>query len=107
MAAVYGEEFAVDAINVINLARTSNDAEQLLLAFAEFRDKHPLTAAAAAPAPAAPPSPTMPPADAGLPEGDASAPPGPAPSGRRETGAIAAVRGLFKQAAEREGAGTR
>jgi len=39
-SAVYGDDFTADAIEVLNLARTSDDIEEMFTAIAAFRDKH-------------------------------------------------------------------
>lgn len=101
-AAIYGEDFTMDAIELINKARTSSDAEELITALAAFRDAHPPDGGAAPAAPATEPAPAAAaaPTDTGLSEGDATSARQTPPAGRREPGAVSAVRGLFKQAAE-------
>lgn len=104
-SAVYGEEFANDALELLNAARTSNDVEELFALVAGFRDKHaapagaPVAAAASSePAAAA----EQPQGDTGLSEGDRvprlreSTPPG-----KRESAVASHIRGLFQAAAER------
>jgi hypothetical protein len=100
-AAIYGEAFTMDAVEVINLARTSNDPEALILALAGFRDKHAPTAAAPAPVATPAAASATPPADTGLSEGDVPSARPTSPAGRGESGAVTAVRGLFQKAAER------
>lgn len=99
-AAVYGDQFANDALELLNLARTSDDVEELFTALATFRDAH--GRASGAP-PAAEPTPQDVDKATGAPidmsEGDRAprTTQGP-PPGRRESGVVGAVRGLFRDA---------
>jgi hypothetical protein len=98
--AVYGETFTADALELLNAARTSDDLEELIQRVAAFRDDHPSAPAYAPPVPAAEAAPEEPDVPIDLSEGDqASRPRESTPAGRRETGAVTAIRGLFEQAA--------
>lgn len=103
-AAIYGEDFTVDTVNLINLARTTKDPDKLIPAFAAFREKHgqgPIAddAPVASPTNGTP----QPPTDIGLPDesGAPSAPPAPPAGGRRESGVVGAVREAFRAVATR------
>lgn len=99
-SAIYGETFTADALALLNAARTSDDLEELITMVAAFRDNHSAPASPAAPAAAEVP-PAAPGAEApiDLSEGDlAPRPAESTPAGRRESGAVAAIRGLFEQA---------
>lgn len=110
-AAIYGQEFTEASIALVNLARSTDSIDELMGAFAEFRDKYG-AAAAAAVADAAeagegddegededqgPPD-----AGLGLSEGERSRQTTAQPSGgrRRESGVVGAVRGIFQAASE-------
>jgi len=98
--AAYGEEFATDALELFNAIRTSDDLEELFTGLAAFRDSHPTDMAPQqeAPAPEAEPeAEEEPEAGIGMSEGE-RATQGSTPSGRRESGVAAAIRGLFDQA---------
>lgn len=97
-SALYGEEFTKEAIALVNLTRQSNDPVELITAVAAFRDKWGSPEPGGPPPAPAPGAPTPPaPGDIGLSEGDQ----GPSAStqqpsgGRRESGVVSAVRGIF------------
>lgn len=100
-SAIYGEAFTTDALALLNAARTSDDLEELFTMVAAFRDKF---AAAPAPAPVASAAPDIPATpqpeqDFDLSEGDqASRLRESTPAGRRETGVVSTIRGLFENA---------
>jgi hypothetical protein len=101
-SAIYGEKFTTDALAILNSARSEDaDLEELFTLLAAFRDDNPATPALALTgtplndvAPAA-----MAEASIDLSEGDqASRLQESTPVGRRETGVVGAIRGLFEQA---------
>lgn len=102
-SSVYGDEFTTDAVSLINLARSTDDLEELMTSFAAFRDAHggPLESGGGEEAEDD--------EDEAEDEGDAGidtsegdrAPRVEQPSGgRRESGVVGAIRGLFAEAAE-------
>jgi len=104
VGAIYGQDFTDSALETINLLRTTDDPNELLVAMAAFRDQW--GSGAQAPAASgdegdegAEGEPVVPPM-AGLP--DDSGPSGPQPisasAARKESGAVQAIRGLFEQA---------
>lgn len=98
--AVYGEQFASDALELINAVRTSDDIEELITQIAGFRDTH--APASDAPQAATAPPPAEPaeasPADIDMSEGERATPVQSTPSGRRESGVVGALRGIFEAA---------
>lgn len=98
---ILGAGITTRVIDLANTLRTTDDPEELMGAVAAFiEDSRPKAAAPSdqpvpgAAAPAAPP-------DIGLPEGDQGPSARPSPTaGRRESGVVTAVRGLFRDAAE-------
>lgn len=90
-AAIYGLPVATEVIDLINLARTTDDPSTLIPAFVAFAEGKAPAQPAAAPATPAPG------ADPGLPEGDPALPVStqPAPRRSRESGVVGAIRGAF------------
>jgi hypothetical protein len=103
-SAIYGEQPTADALELLSAARSTDDVEELLTMVFAFRDNHP--AALAAPAPKAAAAAADAAEDDGGTEGDIDLSEGDVasrqrestPAGRRESGAVNAIRGLFEQA---------
>lgn len=101
--AIYGQAFAEDAIQLANTLRSTDDVDEIMVALAGFRDAHGQAAVAAA-APAGAETATD--GDTGsaeqvidTSEGDrAPAPRESTPPGRRESGVVGALRGIFAEA---------
>lgn len=107
-SAVYGDTFTQNAIELINTIRTSDDLEELFGSLAAFRLDNPAAAAAAAQAAAEPEEDESDEgaadAGAGTSEGERTVTPQrttPPPGGKRESGVVTAIRGLFAAEAER------
>lgn len=105
MQAVYGEDFTQDAITAIDIARSTNDPETLIAAFAAFAQSHGRGAAAAETDDDDDETDDDQPRDIGTSEGDRSpsAQTTTQPAPRGESGTVSAVRGIFQKA----GIGTR
>lgn len=101
--AVYGEQFTVDAIDLFNAIRTTDDLDELVTMLAAFRDSHPgqdvgAAVAAGAAAAAEEATDTGTPAEPaiGLSEGDSPPASQSTPVRGRESGPQTAVRGIFE-----------
>jgi len=100
-APLYGKDVTARVIELANTLRTTNDPAEWMTAVSALVDNA-RAAGSPAPAPAAGEggqNPAEPPGDIGLPEGDQAPSARPVPSaGRRESGIVGAVRGIFAEA---------
>jgi hypothetical protein len=96
--AVYGEEFADKAIELLNVARTTDDLEELFGMLSLFVEQNAPQAASGA-APAEDADEQGPAGNIDMSEGErATATESNPPSSRRESGVVSALRGLFADA---------
>lgn len=98
-APLYGDGFSQRTLDFVNVVRQTNDPEELFAAATAFIENA-QAKATAAPVPASPDAPAAPAPDVGLPEGDQGAPAQSVDSsaGRRESGVVGSIRGIFKDA---------